>query len=97
MLKFLTQVVTPACFYRGSSSELRLDSRLKHAGMTDFGLAHCTYAASCGDQPTDIENLKIENLNLSDSPRPQVLGEKIADERTVTKRHIVADVVAAFE
>jgi hypothetical protein len=29
--------VTPERFYRGSSSEIRLDSRLKHAGMTDFG------------------------------------------------------------
>jgi hypothetical protein len=28
--------VTPECFDRGSSSEPRLDSRLKHAGMTDF-------------------------------------------------------------
>ncbi len=26
--------VTPECFNRGSSSEPRLDSRLKHAGMT---------------------------------------------------------------
>ena len=29
--------VTPECFYRGStSSDFRLDSRLKHAGMTVF-------------------------------------------------------------
>jgi hypothetical protein len=30
-------------------------------------------------------------------PRSQMLGEKIPDQRTVAKRHIVADVVAAFE
>jgi len=29
--------VTPECFYRGSSFGTRLDSRLGHAGMTDFG------------------------------------------------------------
>ena len=29
--------VTPECFNRGSSPEPPLDSRLKHAGMTDFG------------------------------------------------------------
>jgi hypothetical protein len=40
--------------------------------------------------------------NSVDSPapqsgRPQVLGEKIPDERTVAERHVVADVIAAFE
>ena len=29
--------VTPECFNRGSSFRFRLDSRLKHAGMTIFG------------------------------------------------------------
>ncbi len=29
--------VTPECFYRGVQFRIRLDSRLKHAGMTVFG------------------------------------------------------------
>ncbi|HEY7219115.1 MAG TPA: hypothetical protein VH985_12085, partial [Candidatus Binatia bacterium] len=31
--------VTPECFSPGSRIRIGLDSRLKHAGMTDFGLA----------------------------------------------------------
>jgi len=29
--------VTPECFYRGVQFRIRLESRLKHAGMTVFG------------------------------------------------------------
>ena len=79
-------------FLSGVQFRTRLDSRLKHAGMTDFGLAIYLTQQAAGNQPIDIENPK-----LSDSPHPQMLGEKIADERAVTKGHIVADVVAAFE
>ena len=69
-----------------------LDSRVKHAGMTDFGMAMYLTHQAAGNRPTDLENPK-----LSDSRRSQVLGEKIADERTVAKGHVVADVIAAFE
>ena len=69
-----------------------LDSRLKHAGMTDFGLAIYLTQQAAGNQLTDIENPK-----LSDCPSTQMLGKKIADERAVAKGHIVADVIAAFE
>jgi hypothetical protein len=61
-----------------------LDSRLTHAGMTDFEAA--------GNQPTDLENRK-----WLDSRRPHVLGEEIADERAIAKGHVVANVIAAFE
>jgi len=69
-----------------------LDSRVKHAGMTDFGMAMYLTQQAAGNQPTDLENPK-----LSDSRRSQVLGEKIADERTVAEGHVIAHVVAAFE
>jgi hypothetical protein len=69
-----------------------LDSRLKHAGMTDFGMAMYLTQQATGNQRTDLENRKWSN-----SLRPQVLGEKIADERAVAKRHVVANVIAAFK
>ena len=52
-------------------------------------------ASKTDDSDVDFGN--NSNLKLSDCPRPQMLGEKIADERTVAKRHVVADMVAAFE
>jgi hypothetical protein len=66
--------------------------RLKHAGMTDFGMAMYLTQQATGNQPTDLENRK-----WSDSRRSQMLGEKIADKRAVAKRHVVANVIAAFK
>ena len=36
-MRFIFKGVIAECFYRGVQFRTRLDSRLKHAGMTDFG------------------------------------------------------------
>ena len=41
--------VTSEMFLSGVQIRIRLDSRLKHAGMTDFGLAISFDAASYGE------------------------------------------------
>ena len=46
--------VTPECFYRGSSSGL--DSRLKHAGMTDLGLLIYLTQQAAGNEPVEIQH-----------------------------------------
>jgi hypothetical protein len=40
-------------FLSGVQFRIRLDSRLKHAGMTDFGFSLTQQAA--GNRPTEIE------------------------------------------
>jgi hypothetical protein len=40
--------IFPECLNRGSSPTIRLDSRLKHAGMTDF-VNNKAYSASWGE------------------------------------------------
>jgi hypothetical protein len=39
----------PRMFLSGVQFRTRLDSRLKHAGMTDFGKEIRFFAASCGE------------------------------------------------
>jgi len=48
--------VTPECFNRGSSPGFALDSRLKHAGMTDFRKEIRFSQQAAGNRPTVIEN-----------------------------------------
>jgi len=50
--------VTPECFYRGSIL-IRLDSRLKHAGMTDFGNTISLTQQAAGNRPTEIESVFV--------------------------------------
>ena len=48
--------VTPECFYRGVQFRFRLDSRLKHAGMTDLGLLIYFTEQAAGNEPVEIQN-----------------------------------------
>ena len=73
---------------------------------TDIFLT-CEYTDQCmrilctahdGHFYNDSEYLSIFlNANHSDTLRAQMLGQKIFHQWTVAERHIVADVVAAFE
>ena len=46
---------------------------------------------------SDMGFVKQFDLNNCQIRRSQVLGEEIANERAVAKRHVVADMIAAFE
>jgi len=49
--------VTPECFSPGSRLiQIGLDSRLKHAGMTDFGLAVAKTQQAAGNEPQAIQD-----------------------------------------
>jgi hypothetical protein len=49
--------VTPECFSPGSRSiRIGLDCRLKHAGMTDFGLAVAKTQRAAGNEPQAIQD-----------------------------------------
>ena len=50
--------VTPEFFSPGVQIRIGLDSRLKHAGMTDFGLAVAKTQQAAGNQPQAIERLE---------------------------------------
>jgi hypothetical protein len=42
-------------FLSGVQIRIRLDSRLKHAGMTDFDLAICFTQQAAGNEPSAIQ------------------------------------------
>ena len=45
----------PRMFLSGVQIRIRLDSRLKHAGMTDFDLAICLTQQATGNEPSAIQ------------------------------------------
>jgi hypothetical protein len=45
----------PRMFLSGVQIWIRLDSRLKHAGMTDFDLAICFTQQAAGNEPSAIQ------------------------------------------
>jgi hypothetical protein len=47
-------------FLSGVQSGFRLDSRLKHAGITDFGWGIYLTQQAAGNRPTEIEALSNE-------------------------------------
>jgi hypothetical protein len=48
-------------FLSGVQSGFRLDSRLKHAGMTDFGWGIYLTQQAAGNRPTEIEPNQSDN------------------------------------
>src|SRR6185436_13141652 len=46
-------------FFSGVQSGFRLDSRLKHAGMTDFGWGIYLTQHAAGNRPTEIESYEV--------------------------------------
>jgi hypothetical protein len=54
--------VTPECFSPGSRIRIGLDSRLKYAGMTDFGLAVAKTQQAAGMNPKRLNLLCIARL-----------------------------------
>jgi hypothetical protein len=47
-------------FLSGVQIRIRLDSRLKHAGMTDFDLAICLTQQAAGNEPSAIHHGRSE-------------------------------------
>jgi len=52
-------------FLSGVQFRTRLDSRLKHAGMTDFGKTIYLTQQAAGNQPTNIEKNFLDLISKS--------------------------------
>ena len=48
----------PRMFLSGVQIRIRLDSRLKHAGMTDFALAICSMQQAAANEPSANQDSK---------------------------------------
>jgi hypothetical protein len=60
-------------FLSGVQSGFRLDSRLKHAGMTDFGWGIYLTQQAAGNRSTEIEE-DIDSISSSERTEMEISG-----------------------
>jgi hypothetical protein len=66
-------------FLSGIQIRIRLDSRLKHAGMTDFDLAICLTQQAAGNEPSAIQMIQhlpnVRNSSADEKSKRLRAGE----------------------